>query len=664
MKYVPLLIVLLVSLTFAVDFVVVGNYSFEEFGDPEGMWVIDDHVLTFSSDKENLYIMEWDSNNSEWDVIKRVGSSDPNSEKYIGGIKDLWVDEEGILYVLTTTRDVVIFNASDDFSYISTLSSDESYIPDEVGGIAAYDNLLFISDRKNGQVNIAKRYDDKHYKYIVEGAVSYAYLGDYSASFDDPRDLWVYEGVLYVVDQGHNSVKMFDINDNYKYLGDFSATDRDIDMRSPKKVMVDSDYLYYTDGLETSIKVVYRENEKTIDVIDGFDSISGMYVDGDYIYVGDDDLSRIFVIYINRTSKLSLDDVEDYINEFNSKFDELCVLEDVGNSLDLSISDLCDELRELNSSNLTVLLDAKDYDNAYQLVGYSMLPKVEGGLSYYPSAVDDKLGALYDDLKNQLEHYNVMNLTGVPKTQLLNTYDKYYEGLRVYRAGNYSEAYDYYKEISADLSYLKTLLNEDNTNDDSEIASGYLDTLNDYVDQYDEIKSDLAKYGISSSKVDSLIETIGEEINDGDFDSAYNDLTVLSEELESLSVKLNEHKEAVKSVEMTLSQFRSDINASNKTFLVIKTDLSRVLELYSKAEGVYVKDPELAESYLKQAADELESASKNFEDSVFLAEVAVVALLFIGVLLFLLTSGVLIYKAHKHAKKKEPPKWTGWKGKN
>ncbi len=662
MKRMLFVLLILAALVFPVEFVLEGNYSTEDqLGEPWGIWYYNGHFLTYSTKYERVVVLDWDDEDEEFEIVKRVGSSDSSSRSYISDLKDIWMSGD-LLFLLGSGNKILIFNASDGYDLI-TVVNDGSFIPEDGSSIVYSNGYMYLGDLGDDSVKIAKAYDLDDMKFISDGSINYVFLGDFNAQFDNPSDLYIDGDLLFVCDRGKDAIKMFNISEDYDYVGDYSDIDKYITLKSPRLIALDDDYLYVSDGLLNTIKVIFRQDARTIDELEGFDSISGIYSDGERLYVADSGDERIYVYYINKTSKLSYDDIVPILEEFGGKYSKLCKYYDLSEPLDLALSELCDELKELNETNVTGYLDEGKYDDAYSLLVDSMIPKVEGGLSYYPKKIDDSIDEIYYNLNQQLKVYENMNLTGVPKTKLLDLRDLYSQGLREYRHENYTSAYNIYLEIDAGIKYLDGLLNSSEEDENEDISEEYMNTLNDYKEQYASIKSTMDLYGLSHADIDRLIESIRENIESSNYDEAYDQLDQLSEKLADASERITEHKNKVDSVKAAFSVMESKFKDANQSFLFMTVDLSKPLSLYAQAKEVYMKEPDRAASYLKEASSETDRAVKEFKDNVFLFEVAIVVFVFILVIVGLLSSGVLLYKHHKKKKENGPPKWTGWKGK-
>ncbi len=600
---------------------------------PQGVFVDGSYIYIWYNDDRLVY-KYYIEPTGKFRTSKSFGAVGPGVDDYMSNVVSAWVDGD-YLYVLDKGSKVFKFDKNTgEFKF---KGDSESYALQYPAAIAASKDTIYMLDRDKGQVNVLSEYSPN--KYVFKSSISWNYLGIGDAIFKYPEGLFVYNDTIYIADTENNRIAVFTNEENYSQSygrGSSGST-----LSNPHFVAVDADYIYVVQNEKTSIEVLLKSDGRVVYSIDNstykFKQISGIFPSGDQLYVTDYKNQSLIILYLNKSSLLGEGDVVSLFAETSKKVDAVCSLYTVASDIKINTIDRCPTYRTALAAAFAQLNDSK-YDVAYstlkgigpQLEGDASFlgPQVKANLQNRSTALAANTQALSANLSGSLQY--AANKIFLELTSVNNNID----------SGNYADANVMLKELEIRYASLSHVQDSEEGVENQRIDN-YKSQLTDAQQTYAQIRSELDYYKVpyTADRIEFLLNTTGEDIDNYELDTAYTKLTELVSKLSDAQSLLNAKKGAFISANSSIAQAQAlftELNNSKK----LSADTARASALIANATSVLYDDPVLAEQYADEAVKELNAQKKIAEDANFLTMLSAAAVIFGAIILALIIFGL------------------------
>ena len=224
------------------------------------------------------------------------------------------------------------------------------------------------------------------------------------------------------------------------------------------------------------------------------------------------------------------------------------------------------------------------------------------------------------------------------------------DAIYVYNSSNITSFVNYIRNATGLGIYLASESEKERQR--AELEQRYRDELGSLREQYENVKGDLERYGLSnvSAGIQSKLSDADEKIAAGDLDGAYSIMSSLSGEIDNAAREVKSRKRIVNETTALITSVNSSLSAFDVPYaFLFNPDVDGVKALLNNATAELYRNPSAAKSYAEQASEKLEAEKKRFDDSVFLASVAAGAAAIAVIVLVLVAAGVaLLLKGRRH----------------
>ena len=283
-----------------------------------------------------------------------------------------------------------------------------SYFPDSPYALTIENSgeYIYLIDRESKRVNIMYEYDED--KYLSKGAISASTHG-LQANFNEPYDITINDGKIYVLDKGIGQIFIYDSEEPYTYLDILARGKGGYTAIAPNKIEVDEFFVYILENYDKNITLMDKETGEKIISIEpdcGLE-IESFTFSNDTIYILCYDKKELIVYDVDKRTTKTKAQVDTLYNEIVNKIEISCGLQEAAQYFKINVQNKCQEFLN-NTKNYTYTNYNDAYDELSEIntivEGYNsgvrpqLNNKIEQNISFYLNGMYD--GIPYTGTRN------------------------------------------------------------------------------------------------------------------------------------------------------------------------------------------------------------------------------------------------------------------------